>query len=343
LIGEHTDYNDGFVLPVAIEQSTYVAGRAVTEATLTLRSLEEPGEVAVDLRSGTGPSDGWGRYATGVVRAALDDERRLRGWDGIVASDLPIGAGLSSSAALEVAIAKCILVDDPGPLELARMCRRAENVYCGMRCGIMDQLAATAGVEGNALFIDCRDESFETVEMPPAVSVLIVDSAVGRRLAESGFNERRAECERAARALGVESLRSARAIDVEQADLDDVARRRARHVVGENDRVVTAVQALKAGDLAPIPGIFAESHASLSGDFEVSTPEVDALVAIASSTPHVVAARMTGGGFGGCVVTLTEAGAERQAAEHILRTYSDRTGLTARYWVSRPTAGAGPF
>jgi galactokinase len=340
LIGEHTDYNGGFVLPVALDMSTYVAGRPVIEGSLRLRSLDEPDEVVVDVVTGDGPGASWGRYVTGVVRAALDHDHELRGFDGVVASDVPIGAGLSSSAALEVSTALAILVDNPGPLAIARMCRRAENIYVGARTGIMDQLAAAACEDGAALFIDCLDETYESVVVPPDVSVVVIDSAVQRRLSDSGYNERRADCERAAAALGVESLRHARLEDVESAAMDDAARKRARHVVTENARVLETVEALRSGDAAGVGELFAASHRSMSKDFENSTPEVDAVVAAASDTAGVIGARMTGGGFGGCTVNLVRAGFENDAAAAILASYERATGLRARYWVSRPARGA---
>jgi galactokinase len=340
LIGEHTDYNGGFVLPIALDLSTYVAGRPTTDGSLRLRSLDEPGEVVVDVATGDGPRSGWGRYVIGVVRAALDDDHELRGFDGIVASDVPIGAGLSSSAALEVSTALAILVDDPGPLAIARICRRAENVYVGARTGIMDQLAAAACEEGAALFIDCLDETYEAVAVPPDMSVVVIDSAVQRRLSQSGYNDRRADCERAAAALGVESLRHAHLEDVESVAMDDAARKRARHVVTENARVLDTVEALRSGDAAGVGELFAASHRSMSEDFENSTPEMDALVAAAGDTAGVMGARMTGGGFGGCTVNLVRAGFERDAAATILASYERTTGMQARYWVSRPARGA---
>jgi galactokinase len=340
LIGEHTDYNGGFVLPIALDLSTYVAGRPTTDGSLRLRSLDEPGEVVVDVATGDGPRSGWGRYVIGVVRAALDDDHELRGFDGIVASDVPIGAGLSSSAALEVSTALAILVDDPGPLAIARICRRAENVYVGARTGIMDQLAAAACEEGAALFIDCLDETYEAVAVPPDMSVVVIDSAVQRRLSQSGYNDRRADCERAAAALGVESLRHAHLEDVESVTMDDAARKRARHVVTENARVLDTVEALRSGDAAGVGELFAASHRSMSEDFENSTPEMDALVAAAGDTAGVMGARMTGGGFGGCTVNLVRAGFERDAAATILASYERTTGMQARYWVSRPARGA---
>ena len=342
LIGEHTDYNGGLVLPVALEMRTFVGGSYTEERVLRLQSLDEPGAVVVDLDSGRGPAAGWGRYATGVVRAALDEGYELRGFAGVVASDVPIGAGLSSSAALEVAIAWAVLQSGPGVLEVARLCRRAENVYCGTQSGIMDQLTATAGVADHALLIDCLDETFDPVPVPPGLIVLVIDSGVHRTLADSGYNRRRAECERAARILGIDTLREARLEDIEAGQLRDPERRRARHVVTENDRVLRAVGALRGGDTGALGPLFAESHRSLAEDFEVSTPEVDLLVGTAAGTLGIVAARMTGGGFGGCIVCLVDAGAEGAAAQRIAAQYEATTGRRARHWVSRPADGAGP-
>jgi galactokinase len=340
LIGEHTDHNDGFVLPVALEMRTFVGGGRTAEHTLRLRSLEEPGDVVVDLSTGAGPRQGWGRYAMGVVRAALDESYALRGFNGVVASDVPIGAGLSSSAALEVAIAKAVLKNYPGNLEVARMCRRAENVYCGTQSGIMDQLTATAAVADHALLIDCLDETFDTVPVPRDITVLVIDSAVRRTLADSGYNERRAECKRAAQALGIDTLRRARLEDLDAGGLTDQERRRVRHVVTENDRVREAAAALRNGNVESLGKLFAESHRSLSEDFEVSTPEVDLLVGVAADTPGIVAARMTGGGFGGCIVCLVDIGEAKTAGELIVGRYAQATGRHARHWISRPAGGA---
>jgi galactokinase len=340
LIGEHTDYNGGLVLPVALNLRTFVGGSHTTDGVLRLRSLDESGAVSVDLGNGAGPSEGWGRYATGVVRAALDGGYSLRGFDGLVAGDVPIGAGLSSSAALEVAIARAILEADIEAVDLARMCRRAENVYCGTQSGIMDQLTATAGVADHALLIDCLDETWQTVSFPPELTVLVVDSAVRRSLAASGYNQRRAETERAALALGIATLRTASLHDVESGVLKDPERRRARHVVTENERVRQAAAALVEADTQTLGPLFAESHRSLAEDFEVSTPELDELVSVAVATEGVIAARMTGGGFGGCIVCLAESGRAAAAAERIVTRYGQATAHPARYWISRPASGA---
>jgi galactokinase len=339
LIGEHTDYNDGFVLPVAMELDTYVAGTRHARA-LSLRSLDEPGGVNVDVRSGDGGWDGWGRYAAGVVRALLDDGVELTGFDGVVASEVPIGSGLSSSAALEVAVARAVVAAPLEPARLAAACRRAENVYVGTQSGIMDQLTSVAGEAGHALLIDCRDLTVRAIPIPPALSVLVVDSGVRRELAKSAYNERVAQCAAAAKALGVASLRDATRDDLGR--LDGVLFRRARHVVEENQRVLAAADALRDGRLAELGPLFRTAHESMARDFEASTPELDALVAIAVETEGVIAARLTGAGFGGCTVNLVRSEAAPVAGREIVRRYRNETGQEARFWASMPARGAGP-
>jgi galactokinase len=337
LIGEHTDYNDGFVLPVALELRTAVGG-APSES-IRLRSVEEPGSVEVDLRDGSGPAQGWGRYVTAVVRVLIEDGLRLRGIDGVVTSDVPVGTGLSSSAALEVAVALAVLDEDIDPIRLAQLCQRAENVHVGVRSGIMDQLASAAASEGDALCIDCRSLEIERVAVPDELRILVVDSGQRRELSSGEYNLRRGECEEAARLLGVGSLR----------DVDDPAqveglpqpmRSRARHVVTENARTLRTVEALRRGDHHALRELFAASHASLATDFAVSTPELDALVDVARETPGVVASRMTGAGFGGCTVTLVVADGAESAAAEITRGYAARTGREPRAWISGAGAGA---
>ncbi|CAN5710233.1 galactokinase [soil metagenome] len=341
LIGDHTDYNDGLCLPVALSLATYVAGRRLAEPRLRLCSLDEPGEVIVDLASGAGPDDGWGLYARAVVRALRDGGVTVAGFEGVVASDVPIGAGLSSSAAFEVAVASA-LVDAPlAPLELARLMRRAENDHVGAQTGILDQLACAASEEDTVLFIDCRDERYRHVPWPRDLEILLVDSAVAHSHGSSGYNDRRRECERAREELGVESLRDVGLGDLDGRDgLDDVLLRRVRHVVTENERVIATVRALEQSDLGALAPLFADSHASLSRDYEVSTPEVDRLVEVASDTEGVLGARLTGGGFGGCVVCLVAGGSGQRCGTEIAGRYGRATGLEARFWVSPASAGA---
>ena len=338
LIGEHTDYNDGFVLPVALDLSTYLAGRRIPDM-VRLHSLDEPGEVEVDLVSGRGPTHGWGRYVTAVIRALKDDGVELTGLEGTIASEVPAGSGLSSSAALEVVVAQSVASEEIEEVRLARLCRRAENHYVGVQSGIMDQLSSIAARSGHALLIDCFDDGVEHIPVPPNVVVLVIDSGVRRELADGGYNRRRDECLRAAEALGVASLRRAGPSDLSRLDGDLL--RRARHVVTENERVQAVASALEGSDLEGIWDLFWLSHRSMSTDFAISTPEIDILVDIAGRTPGVLGARLTGGGFGGCIVTLVQAEEARGAARSILSQYSDKTGRTGRVWASRPADGAG--
>lgn len=338
LIGEHTDYNDGFVLPAALELRTVVAGSRADR--IRLRSVGRGRPITVDPATGHGPAGGWGRYVTAVVRALIDAGRSVRGIDGVIASTLPSGTGLSSSAALEVAVALAVLDEPIEPIELARICQRAENLYVGVRSGIMDQLASIAARRGSALFIDCRSLETSHVPIPDDLRLLVVDSGQRRRLSAGDYNRRRDECEEAARQLGVASLRDATIDRIDAARLSAPLSARARHVVTENARVLDAVEALRTNDRARIGELFAASHASLAADFEVSTPALDALVDIAARTDGVIAARMTGAGFGGCTVNLVEASRADAAMAAIASAYLERTGRAARAWLSAPGAGA---
>jgi galactokinase len=343
LIGEHTDYNDGFVLPVALEPATWVCGRPA-DGVLRLDSLDRPGTVEVDLATGAGPTEGWGRYATAVVRALRDADADLRGFTGVVSSDLPLGGGLSSSAALELAVAKAVLASDLPDVELARICLRAEDHYVGMHVGIMDQLASAASRAGHALLIDCRSLALRPVPFPRSLRVVVLDSAVPRELADSEYNARRAQCEQAASALGVAALRDAdpEMLERHRQRLDEVVYRRARHVVTENARVLAAAAALEAGRVAELGPLFAAAHRSMAEDYEASIPELDLLVSLAAETGGVRAARLTGAGFGGCTVNLVEVDRAEAAAAEILDRYQAATGRQGRAWVSTPADGAGP-
>jgi galactokinase len=343
LIGEYTDVNEGWVLPVALELATVLAGRAGGDV-LRLRSLDLPdeGTVEIDLATGEGPSNGWGRYATAVVQVLREQGRAVRGFDGVLASDVPIGAGLSSSAALEVAVALAVLDEPVDPLALAQLCQRAENVGVGVQSGLMDQLASTGSKVGTALLLDCRELTTDHVPLPEGLGVLVVDSAVSRDLSSSAYNERRAQCEQAAADLGVGSLRDAtlEALEERWSSMDDVVRRRARHVLTENARVLELADVLRSGDRAPLGALLAASHESLRADFEVSTPELDQLVASAVATPGVVGSRMTGAGFGGCTVSLVELDGADQVRDEVCRRYAEASGQQPRAWVSTAADGA---
>jgi galactokinase len=339
LIGDHTDYNEGFVLPVAIDLSCVIRATPNEDAIVRIRSEDVEGLVEVAADGSTAPDEVyeiWGRYAAGVVGTLAARGRPPVGIDAVVTSTIPLGAGLSSSAALEVAVglALCDAAGfDISTLELAVACQEAEMVATGVPCGIMDQLASLAGRHNHALLIDCRSLEIREIPLPPRLAVLIVHSGVSRGLVDSEYAERRESCEAIAALLGLESLRDATAEQVADEP-------RARHVVSENARVLRAAEALEEGDVAALGPLLYESHASLRDDFEVSTPELDALVE-ALRDAGAIGARLTGAGFGGCVVGL----ASRDEAERIVETAAGRywaqTGREPRAFVFRAVDGAG--
>jgi len=301
LIGDHTDYTGGWVFPMAVDRGTTVEldrGGHVVE--LASADEPEPARVPVDVADPAAVAPGWARYVAGVVAVV----RPVTGGTGTVRTTLPLGAGLSSSAALEVAVALALGFSGTA-LELALACQRAEHLAWGTRTGIMDQLASAAGVAGSALLIDCTSLEVTPVELPGGVEVVVADSGQRRSVATSAYAERRAQCEAAEAVVG--PLRTATVDDLAVLG-DPVVRRRARHVVTENARVLDFAAALRSGDPAAAGRIMSRSHASLRDDFEVSTPALDALADHLQGAPGVHGARLTGAGFGGCVVALANRG-----------------------------------
>ena len=304
LIGEHTDYTGGLVLPMAVQFGVTITGEAVGTRMVLESDLDpEPAIVELDVDDPAGVEPAWARYVAGVVAEARPDH----GFIGQVRSTLPVGMGLSSSAALEVAVALAIGVRGTAA-EVATLCQRAEQRASGVPCGVMDQLTALAGVEGHAALIDCTNLTVTPVELPERVEVVVVDSGEPRTLAGSGYAERRAQCEAAQAVIG--PLAQASLGDLDALD-DPVLRRRAHHVITENGRVLAFVNALSAGDLAEAGRLMAASHESLRDDFEVSTPGLDEAVAGLLGRKGVHGARLTGGGFGGSIVVLAAPGAVR--------------------------------
>jgi len=307
LIGDHTDYNGGLALPMAVDLGTVVSFTPDETLRVVLRSVGEPEPADVDVHVPLDPDylgalwPRWARLVAGVVGVV----RPVTGGHGTVETTLPVGAGLSSSAALEVALALA-LGFEAEPRVMARTCQRAEQAATGVPSGLMDQLVVSSAHEGHAMLIDFSDLSMRPVPVPPEAEVVVVHSGVSRALARSGYAARRAECEAAARGLGTLGRLEPEAI---LGVPDPALRRRARHVVTECDRVRWFAAALSAGDLAEAGRLMAASHSSLARDFEVSTPELDALVEQLTSMPGVHGARLTGAGFGGCVVALTDPGA----------------------------------
>lgn len=344
LIGEHTDYNDGFVLPVAINRAVRVAASPRDDRKVRVYSAqyEARDEWRIDAPRRTGRAE-WRDYVRGVAWALQEARLEIVGADLAIAGDVPLGAGLSSSAALEVAAAGALCAVsgiEVNPRELALLCQKAENQFVGVRCGIMDQFASALGLAGHALLVDCRSFETEYAPLPLAeqgVMLLVVDSKVPRRLPETAYNARRVECAEAAQRLGIGSLRDAGGGMI--AALPDPLRRRARHVVGENDRVLDTVEALKRHQLEAAGELMYQSHKSLRDDFEVSCRELDLLVELASEAPGVLGARLTGAGFGGCTVNLVREEAIDAFKVGVVERYARETGLAAEMLVCKPSDG----
>jgi len=305
----------------------------------TAFSLESIGE---DTRN---EGTGWAEYLKGVAWALQQAGYTLGGWEGVVAGDVPIGAGLSSSAALEMATARVFAVTSGLPWDattMAKIGQRAENEWVGVNCGIMDQMISAAGVAGHALLIDCRSLETQAVPLPPGTAVVVLDTATRRGLVDSAYNERRAQCEAAARFFGVPALRDVSVAQFQaQADrLDDVTRRRARHVVTEDDRTLDATEAMRQGNAVELGQLMNASHTSLRDDFEVSSDELNAMVACAIRQEACHGARMTGAGFGGCAVALVRAGVAHDFAAAVAACYQAATAITPNVYVCAATNGA---
>jgi galactokinase len=351
LIGEHTDYNDGFVLPCAIDYETVAAGRARDDMLVRVISADYEGavdEFRLDAPIVLREDAMWANYVRGVVKFLLERGLPLSGAEFAISGNVPQGAGLSSSAALELAVGqffKSLHNLDVSATELALNGQRAENDFVGCNCGIMDQLISALGERDHALLIDCRSLETRAVPVPPELAVLVIDSKIQRGLVDSEYNTRRAQCETAAAHFGVKALR-----DIDEATLlagestlDPLVFRRARHVVTENARTLAAADALARGDVRRMGELMAASHVSMRDDFEITVPAIDALVEIVQGVVgEAGGARMTGGGFGGCIVAL----APREKVEAIRQAVAERYpavsgGRVAQLHVCRAADGAG--
>jgi galactokinase len=351
LIGEHTDYNLGFVMPVALDLAcfTVIAPSADDRIRVVSRNLDQTREwVAADILKAQ-PARDWGDYVMGVAK-----ELALAGYEVapcslLIYSTVPVGAGLSSSAAIEVSVAQALLGDRPMPLlDLAKLCQRAENNFVGMPCGIMDQYISVFGRERAALKIDCRSLESEIVALPPEAEFVAVNTMVKHELGSSAYRHRVAECAAAVAVIRakhpqVESLRdvSSEMLASFEGVIEPVPMRRARHVTGEDERVEAFVAASRAGDLEEMGKLLLASHRSLQKDYEVSCEELDFLVDTASGLPGVYGARMTGGGFGGCTVNMVRSDAVLRFQATVSDAYQKRFGLTPDIFPCRPSAGAG--
>jgi galactokinase len=351
LIGEHTDYNEGFVLPVAIDLGIAIALLPTDDGRVEV-TLAATGEtLGFDLDAIGARRGAWIDYVAGTAWALAESGVPLRGFRGLLASDLPQGSGLSSSAALELASSLALSGGEApaiDPMTLARIAQRAENAYVGVNCGLMDQFASAFGEPGHALLLDCRSLEHRAVALAdPDVALVACHSGSPRKLESSAYNERRSQCEAAVAEIartepGVTALRDVTPAMLEAARprLDPVVAARAEHIVHENARVLEAVEALEAGDLERVGELFAASHASMRDLFGISSPELDALVAIADGVPGVIGSRLTGAGFGGCTINLVRRDAVPALREAVLRDYPARTGLAPRVFEVQAAPGA---
>jgi len=351
LIGEHTDYNDGFVLPCAIGFRTYVAVHAREDNKLIMCSEEFTGQFEFDVNALPAAHQGiWCDYPVGVAVALRNKGFPLRGANVMVQGEVPLGAGLSSSAALEVASALAFLGLSGGSLPLpqvAQLCQRAENEFVGARVGIMDQFVACLGKAGHALMLDCRSLAYQFVPIPAGVSIVICNTMVRHKLAGGEYNVRRAECEEGVRLLakripGMAALRDVSVAQLEKyrADLPEKIYQRCEHVVWENQRVLESSKALATGDLIAVGEYMAASHRSLRDLYQVSCFELDSMVESAQGLPGFFGGRMTGGGFGGCTVNLVNTSDAEAFAEQIASRYQERTGIHPDVFVSAASDGA---
>ncbi|MFQ5434219.1 MAG: galactokinase, partial [Anaerolineae bacterium] len=336
-------YNDGFVLPMAIERATWLAVRPRTDRQVQVHSLDFPEPVHFSLDK-LEKETGWGEYLKGLAYVLRAEGFQLTGWDGVLVSDVPIGAGLSSSAALEMAAMRAYTAVAHLPWQpsrLARLAQRADNEWVGVQSGVMDQMISANGRAGYALLIDCRDLSTQQLPLPVETAVLILDTMTRHSHAESGYNERRASCEQAAAFIGVPALRDVSLQDflAREAEMEPLMRRRARHVVSENVRTLNAAVAMQNGDAQMLGRLMNDSHTSLRDDFEVTNEQLDVMARLAQAQPGCFGARMTGGGFGGCAVALVEAERAAEIGTAVAQAYTAATGLEPQIYISRPDEG----
>jgi galactokinase len=350
LIGEHTDYNLGYVLPIALDMACYVAIAPAAHGQLRVysRDIQLEFSIPVNEIASAKPSGKWSDYVLGVARELVLANYQVAGCDLYIASEVPAGSGLSSSAALEVATAVALLGSrQMAPLNIALLCQRAESQFVGMPCGIMDQYAAVFGHNGAALQIDCRSLTHEYVELPENVSIVAVNSLVKHELGASAYRERVAECQAAVAAIQefAPEVKSLRDVSLEffervQDSIPLLPRRRARHVVSDTQRVVDFSAAAQTQDLLEMGRLFVASHRSMQYDYEISCEEIDFLVDTAIKLPGVYGARMTGGGFGGCTVNLIEPEALEGFHATLADTYEQRYGKMPLFYLCKPAAGA---
>ncbi len=358
LLGEHVDYNDGFVLPAAIDRATYIAFSPADSERTTLWAADfdkaavfSSQTLAAQTQPDGSPLPDWARYPAGMMWALGEAGLETPAMDAVFASDVPRGSGLSSSASVEMAFGVAwqqLGGWELAPMELAKLGQRAENQYVGVNCGIMDQFASACGVENRLLLLDCRSLEWETLALPEGVSIVVADTTVRRKLTSGEYNNRRAACEQAVRLLqaGLPGIRSLR--DVSLADFNRLAgtlpvevEKRARHVVEEIERTRQAIPLLQAGDVSRFGKLMNACHASLRDLYEVSCPELDVMAGVAQSLAGCYGARLTGAGFGGCTVNLAAREQAEAFAQALAAGYESRTGIHPEIYICKASAGAG--
>ena len=345
LIGEHTDYNDGFVMPIAIDRAIWIAARPRTDRRVVLYSLDFDEHASFHLDELAKGDEGWLEYVKGTAWGLTEAGYETSGWEGVIGGDIPVGAGLSSSAALELVVARAFTSmagSNWDATEMALLGQRVENQWIGVNSGIMDQLIVATGRVGHAMFIDCRTLDLTPTPLPKGIAVVVMDTGTRRGLVDSAYNERRSQCETAAQHFGVKALRdvSLETLELRIHELDDVTARRARHVVSENQRTIDAAEAMRRGDVERLGLLMDESHRSLRDDFEVSSSALNLMVDIARKQPGCHGARMTGAGFGGCAVAIVSEDAAGAFVTEVHRRYADESGMEPRLYVSLATGGA---
>ena len=350
LIGEHTDYNDGFVLPMAIDRSLWLAIRGNLGTQIVVYSMDfqeidsfHLGDFEKSEYGNLGNANkNWMEYIKGVVNILGEENYSYSAWVGVMASDIPMGAGLSSSAALEVASVLAFCNEKLDVSSIAKIAQRAENEWIGMKCGIMDQMISAGGKKDHAMLLDCRSLEFSYVKLPPQTSVVIMDTATRRELVDSAYNERRAQCQAVADFFDVPALRDV-SLEQLQSKKDVLAAtsyRRAHHVITENQRTIQAAEALTNGDTAKMGELMVQSHISLRDDYEVSRKELDLIVEIALKQTGCYGARMTGAGFGGCAVAMVNTPEALSFVDTVSHQYQLLSGLIPSLYVCSAAAGA---
>ena len=345
LIGEHTDYSGGFVLPVALEEALWIAVRPRKDQAVILHSLDYNDSTEIILSKPQSHLKGWREYLSGIVWVLQEANWHLSGWEGVMSGNIPRGAGLSSSAALEIALIRTfseISEISWEPKFSAKLAQRAESEWVGVKCGIMDQLVSACGVSGHAIFIDCRNLEIQQIPFPKGIRLIILDTKTRRGLVDSHYNERHSQCKEASAILGKSMLRDATMFDLDEQStgMESLLYRRAKHVITENERVLQAVDAMCANDHLHLGQLMYDSHKSLRDDFEVSNSSLDEMVECALNASGCLGARMTGAGFGGCVVALVKAEKEKGFVDSIRECYLKKTNQNPQIISCKPDDGA---